>query len=122
MTSNIFVVGNDEFNRRKLDAVTSGEKLSFHPLLDVGEVTVRRGFPLEAELDKAAGIIESTPGGAGAVIGYWDFPVSLMVPMLCERFGLPGPPLEAVLRCEHKYGAGWFSSAPPRGMFPHSLS
>jgi len=103
MTKNIFVVGDDDFNRRKLENLAGGEDYRFLPLLDVQEVTARQGYPLDAELDKAAGIIEATPGGADAVIGYWDFPVSLMVPVLCERFGLTGPRLEAVLRCEHKY-------------------
>jgi biotin carboxylase len=37
------------------------------------------------------------------VVGYWDFPVSSLVPILCHRFDLPGPALEGVLRCEHKY-------------------
>ena len=100
---NVFVVGLDDFNRRKLDAVAGAGEYAFHPLLELGEVTARSGYPLERELDKAAGIIEATPGGADAIIGYWDFPVSLMVPVLCERFGLAAPRLEAVLQCEHKY-------------------
>jgi len=100
---NVFVVGLDEFNRRKLEAIAAGDGYRFHPLLDLEEVTARRGYPLEAELDKAAGIIEATPGGADAIIGFWDFPVSLMVPVLAARFGLTAPRLEAVLQCEHKY-------------------
>ena len=27
----------------------------------------------------------------------------MMVPILCDRFGLPSKPLVSVVRCEHKY-------------------
>ena len=38
-----------------------------------------------------------------AVVGYWDFPVTSMMPILCREFGLPSASLEAILKCEHKY-------------------
>ncbi len=104
MARNIFVVGLDGFNRQKLDALGMGDEgYSFLPLLTVDEVTADADFPLQARLDEAARTVEETPGGAAAIIGYWDFPVSLMVPLLCRRFQLPAPSLESVLRCEHKY-------------------
>ncbi|MDZ7780716.1 MAG: ATP-grasp domain-containing protein [Gemmatimonadota bacterium] len=104
MPANIFVVGLDDFNHEKLETLSAGDRdLRFLPLLSLDEVTAFRGFPLEERLEEASRIISETPGGADAIIGYWDFPVSLMVSLLCRRFGLRGPSYESVLRCEHKY-------------------
>jgi biotin carboxylase len=38
-----------------------------------------------------------------AIAGYMDFPVSTMLPLLCERFGTRTTSLESLLKCEHKY-------------------
>ncbi|HET7388224.1 MAG TPA: ATP-grasp domain-containing protein [Nocardioidaceae bacterium] len=51
----------------------------------------------------SAGSRTSPVGHVDAIVGYWDFPVSSLVPMLCRRRGLPSPPLESVVKCEHKY-------------------
>lgn len=37
------------------------------------------------------------------MIGYWDFPVCTMIPLLCEPRGLHSADLRALLKCEHKY-------------------
>lgn len=100
-TSNVFVVGLDEFNRAKLEA--AGGDYAFHELLGIDEVTAQRDYPLAEKLAKAVSIATAHPGGPDAIIGYWDFPVSLMVPLLAEHFGLRAPRFDAVLRCEHKY-------------------
>jgi hypothetical protein len=47
--------------------------------------------------------VEAFDGPVHALIGFWDFPVSTMVPILCERLGLRWASTEAVLKCEHKY-------------------
>ena len=38
-----------------------------------------------------------------ALIGFWDFPVSTMVPSCANGWGCAGPATEAVVKCEHKY-------------------
>ena len=102
---NIFVVGLEPFNQRLLQAVRNAEAYAFHPLLDYAEITLARRFDLEALLDKARGILRGFPGPVDAIVGYWDFPTVLMMPILRREFGLRGPSLESVLRCEHKYWA-----------------
>lgn len=102
-SAHVFVLGLDEFNRKKLEALPPERGYVFHPLLSLEEVTSWREFPLAERLDAAVQVVEAWPGGADAVVGYWDFPVSLMVPILCCRLGLVSPSLESVLRCEHKY-------------------
>ena len=54
-------------------------------------------------LDEALRQLELFDGRVDAVIGFWDFPVSTMVPMLCQRLGLRWASLESVVKCEHKY-------------------
>ncbi|WP_052297420.1 ATP-grasp domain-containing protein [Flexistipes sinusarabici] len=36
-------------------------------------------------------------------MGYWDYPVTLLASILTEKYGLPGVPVESILKCEHKY-------------------
>jgi len=54
-------------------------------------------------LRKSEEILNQYEGTVDGIIGYWDFPVTSMVPILCEVFDLPGPNLEGVIKCEHKY-------------------
>ncbi len=54
-------------------------------------------------LPKAEEILKNHDGSVDGIIGYWDFPVTSMVPCLCDTFNLPGPNLEGVIKCEHKY-------------------
>jgi len=100
---NIFVVGLDPFNLRLLRTVRNADQYSFHGLLEYNEIVGARRFDMEALLDKARGILRRFPEPIDAIVGYWDFPTALMMPILRREFGLRGPTLESVLRCEHKY-------------------
>ncbi len=103
MAVNVLVLGLDEHNERILRNMPDAEQYHFHPLLSLeelfGEDIVLRGL-----LDKAIRQLEAFEGSVDAIIGFWDFPVSSMVPILCHRFGgLCCASLEAVVKCEHKY-------------------
>jgi biotin carboxylase len=100
---NIFVVGLEPFNLALLKAVRHAEQYAFHSLLDYGEIVSARRFDMEVLLDKARGILRSFAEPIDAIVGYWDFPTILMMPILRKEFQLRGPTLESVLRCEHKY-------------------
>jgi hypothetical protein len=52
---------------------------------------------------KARDTLRSFDGPIDAVVGYWDLPSIVMLPILRREFGLRGPTLESVLRCQHKY-------------------
>lgn len=99
----LFVLGLDDFNRRKLDAVDIGEPLEFHPLLDIEGVTSSADFDVMGALAEAERQLRAFDGTVDGIIGYWDFPVSLMVPILAARLGLKAPRVDAVITCEHKY-------------------
>lgn len=101
----VFVFGLNDFNRRKLEKVRGSEAIEFHQLLDRSELVERRHYPIEEILDHARQRLRDFPGSVDGIIHYIDFPVSTIVPILAEEFGLPSASLPAVLKCEHKYWA-----------------
>ncbi len=103
MKRNIFVLGIDEFNLSQLNSIRNAANYRFEPLLSFDEVKAHGSYPFRQVLDQARETLHAFNGPIDAVIGYWDFPVTSIVPILCREFGLPGPSVEAVARCEHKY-------------------
>jgi hypothetical protein len=102
---NIFVVGLESFNLALLAGLSGADQYDFHELLGYDEVVHPSSGHIDfaALLDTAEGRLDTFTGSIDAIIGYWDFPTSAIVPVLRHRRGLPGPRLEAVAACEHKY-------------------
>ena len=48
-------------------------------------------------------VLDNFDGSIDAIVGYMDFPVSTMLPILCEKYGTRNASLEALLKCEHKF-------------------
>lgn len=101
MTTHVFVLGLDDLNLQTLHHLP--DEYSIHQLLPADDVVGTEEIDLAGLLERARATLEAFDGTIDAVVGYWDFPVSSMVPILCEEFGLHGPSLEAVAKCEHKY-------------------
>lgn len=99
---NVFVVGLDEQNLETLRDVPRLAEYRFHRLLDVEELQAG-DIPVADLLKKAERQLDEFDGPIDAIVGYWDFPVSTMLPVLCAKYDLPGAKLESVLKCEHKY-------------------
>lgn len=99
---NVFVVGLDERNLEVLRRTPTGRHCRFHQLLDLEELQVGE-VDIDRLLDKAEKILDGFDGTVDAIVGYWDFPVTLFVPILCSRRGLPSASLESFVKCEHKY-------------------
>lgn len=102
---NIFVVGLEDFHLALLREVRHSEQYEFHGLLDYETVTKDVNVEVDDLLREAFAELDAFPGSIDAIVGYWDFPTVLMMPILRRRYGLRGPTLESVLRCEHKYWA-----------------
>jgi len=100
---NVFVLGLDDLNLEALHDLRCAGGCRFHHLLSVDELLESDDLRVDELLDKASAQLDRFDGSVDAVVGYWDFPVSSMVPILCHRRGLPGPDLAAVVKCEHKY-------------------
>ncbi|PMR67383.1 ATP-grasp domain-containing protein [Halomonas heilongjiangensis] len=99
----LFVVGLDEFNRQRLESLRGAEHYRFHGVIDPAEVYETEIFPIAEMLERATRALEAFDGPIDAIVGYMDFPVSTMLPILCERFGTRTTSLESLLQCEHKY-------------------
>jgi hypothetical protein len=90
---NIFVVGLDDFNYQKLKKIGEAKSYQFHPLLTIEEVKYRTEASPRELLEKAEGRLHSFPGTIDAIVGYWDFPGTCLVPFLNHKYGLTAPPL-----------------------------
>lgn len=100
---NVFIVGLDDFNREKLQRLPQASEVDFHPALKVSDMRGIEHFDMPALIDKAIGNMANFDGSVDGVASYWDFPGTVLVPILAQHFGLPGPSLESILKCENKY-------------------
>ena len=100
---NIFVVGLDDFHLAQLRTLPNAAYYRFHSLFTRSDLKCADEFPVRQLLKAGTSQLRRFPGSVDAVVGYWDFPVSTVLPILRGVRGLPGPTLEAVLKCEHKY-------------------
>ncbi|NIH88060.1 ATP-grasp domain-containing protein [Amycolatopsis granulosa] len=100
--TDIFVLGLDDANMRTLRRVPGAEDYRYHALLSQADVQ-EGDIDIAGLIDRAVAELDAFDGKIGAIVGYWDFPVTTMVPILGRRYGLPTPNLEGVLKCEHKY-------------------
>ena len=103
MNRNVFVMGLNEFNLNMLRELRGAETIEFHGLLDPALFYDTEEFDIPALLRQAEEQLNAFDGSIDAIAGYMDFPVSTMLPILCERFGVSSVSLEALLKCEHKY-------------------
>jgi hypothetical protein len=78
-------------------------RYAFHAVLSTDELFEQDEIAVAELLEKATATLQAANTPIDAIVGYWDFPVSSLVPMLAERFGVRSASLEAVLKCEHKY-------------------
>lgn len=100
---NVFIVGYDDFNVKMFESIPEADEYNFISLLSFKEIRDGDGKPIESLLKKAVSRLDSFDGSIDAIIGYWDYPVTLLASILTEKYGLPGVPVESILKCEHKY-------------------
>lgn len=98
----IAVLGADEANLELLRRMPGHERQTFVPVLTDSEMQEGE-VSIPDLLDRAGATLDERDQPVDAVIGFWDFPISTLVPLLAARHGLPGASLEAVVKCEHKY-------------------
>ena len=103
MKKNIFLIGLNEFNRAKLESLENSADYKFHSLLEYEEVVDPEEYDIKELIGKAEKKLKDFDGSIDAIIGYMDFPVSTMVPILCKKLGVRSSSVESFLKCEHKY-------------------
>lgn len=102
MVKNIFVVGLDSLNKAALERLPGAKDYRFHQLLTREEL-IADPISIPRLITKADLVLRDFKGKIDAIVGYWDFPGSMLVPVLCERYGLRSTSLRSVVACEHKY-------------------
>lgn len=103
MTKSVFVVGLNEINRERLQRLRGVEDVDIRPLLTPAQVYETQEFDIPALLAEAEATLDAFEGSIDAIVGYMDFPVSTMLPLLCRKYGTRNATLESLLKCEHKY-------------------
>jgi hypothetical protein len=99
---NVFVLGMDEHNHKVLQTMRDAEQYRFHPVLTFDDIYGEE-IAFGDALAKAQHVLDSFDGSIDAIIGFWDFPVSSLAPLLRQRYSLPTPSVEEIVMCEHKY-------------------
>ena len=57
----------------------------------------------DALLERSRAELDAFDGSVDAIVTHWDFPTSVLGPVLATERGLPAPSLTSLLKCEHKY-------------------
>ena len=101
--TNIFVLAMTDEQRRELETVRGAEDLTFHNLLDYDRAVGVGEIDFESLLAEARAELDAFDGSVDAIIAHWDFPSSIIGPVLAAERGLPAPSLKSLLASEHKY-------------------
>lgn len=98
----IFIIGLDDFNLQKLKNLPKARECDFFPALYTSEIREVEEYDIKKLIDLCFQRIEEN-GRIDGVASYYDFPGSMLVPVIAEKYNVPGPTLESVMKCENKY-------------------
>jgi hypothetical protein len=98
----VFVVGLDEFNLKKLQRLPEAQECDFLPAVEISEMRGVEQLEMNKLINKAFERIDQH-GQIDAIVSYYDFPGTTLVPIIADKYKLPAPSLESVMKCEHKF-------------------
>ncbi len=98
----IFIVGLDPFNLEKLNRLPESDYCDFLPALHVSEIRGVSEYDVPALIRLCEQRIEEH-GTIDGIASYYDFPGTVIVPILAAKYQIPGPSLESILKCENKF-------------------
>ncbi len=105
MTTNVFIIGLDEFNLAQLRTIRNAEGYAFHGLLPFDMVVNPESYPVDEMIEQGREELRASGVSVDAIIGHWDFPTTALLAVFRRDLGLPGPSLAATLIADHKYWA-----------------
>lgn len=103
MPKNVFVLGLTPLQREELNTVHGGGDLVIHELLDHEVLVDEKTIDFDALWSRAGQELDAFDGSVDGIVSHWDFPTSVLGPVLAAERGLPAPSLTSILRCERKY-------------------
>ncbi|MGM0574087.1 MAG: ATP-grasp domain-containing protein [Bacteroidota bacterium] len=98
----VFVIGLDEFNLNKLNRLPEATECDFHPAVHIHEMRGVDELNIQKLIETASERINNH-GKIDAIVSYYDFPGTTLIPVIAEKYNLAAPSLESVMKCEHKY-------------------
>jgi len=98
----VFIVGLDDFNLTKLQRLPEAQNVDFHAALHLSEIRSVEQFDMEKLINLCFERIDAH-GQIDGIASYYDFPGTALVPIIAEKYNLPGASLESVFKCENKY-------------------
>lgn len=104
-TTNVFVIGMNELNRSRIHTLPQAESCKFHELLTYEESHGSKKYDVDTMMEKATHILDNFDDSIDAIIGFWDFPVSIMQTILSRKYGTNATSTQSVYFCEDKFGA-----------------
>lgn len=102
MRTDVFVLGLTSKQREELQTVLGAGHCAFYDLLGYDDLLQSGTFDFDQMLDRARDELDRFDGTPRAILTHWDFPTSVLGPLLAAERGLPAPSLESILKCEHK--------------------
>lgn len=103
MPRHIVIPALEDCQRAELETLRNASDCLFHPLLDTRTLVEAEQIDFNALLQQCRTAIAALGVPITGLIAHWDFPTSVLVPLLSRDQALPSPSLESVLKCEHKY-------------------
>ncbi|WP_404375785.1 acetyl-CoA carboxylase biotin carboxylase subunit family protein [Vreelandella aquamarina] len=103
MKRNVFVIALEDKQKLAMQTLREQKDLEIHGLLDVATAVEADKVSFNQLLSLAKEQLSHYPGTVDAIIAQWDFPTSVIVPILCQQYQIPSPSITSILKCEHKY-------------------
>lgn len=100
---NVFVLGLDPFNLETVEGLRESRRYVFRPLLPTSKVLKAESYDYEELVREADRELREFDQTVDAVVTWWDFPSTALVPVITELWDLYGPTLQSVVTLEHKY-------------------
>ncbi len=100
---NVFVIGLDPFNLETMQELRESRRYAFHPLLPTSSVLRAPSYDYDQLVEDADRELAEFDETVDAVVTWWDFPSTALVPVITQLWDLYGPDLRSVLTLEHKY-------------------
>ena len=100
---NIFIIGMNEFHTVKLERLPQAKECNFYAALELEDIRDVEEYNMHHLIEKSIQNIERSGKKVDAIANYYDFPCSVIVPIVADRFNVSSASLEAVLKCENKY-------------------
>jgi len=118
MKKNIFILALDEFTNALFATIHHADNYQYYPLLPPEKIISAPSYSIPDLIDEACQKITDFKGKIDAIVSYWDFPATLMLPRLRQEAGLPTTSIESILRCEHKYWSRMVQEKAAHAMIP----